>query len=177
MMCDMKIAVISGSPRKNSNTQIVMQFVLDYLKTKSYEVVFVNLSKDIECFRGTEEMYNDSTKNAVNAIMSADIWLIGCPIYNSFFSSALKNIFEYINYKGTSGKIAGLTIVASGNIGFIYVQTLLTQLMSYFRVITNPKAVYLTVDVIKDGIIIDENTKARLKEMVDETIRIATKLI
>jgi NAD(P)H-dependent FMN reductase len=98
------------------------------------------------------------------------VWLVGTPIYNSFFSSALKNLFEFINYKATQGKTAGLAILASGNIGFINVQTLLTQLMSYFRVITNPKAVFMTADMIKDGMIIDENAKTRLKEMVDETM-------
>ena len=60
------------------------------------------------------------------------------------FSAALKNIFEFVNYKETEGKTAGLTIVAGGMISFGDVQTLFTQLMSYFRVITNPTAVYST---------------------------------
>jgi hypothetical protein len=48
--------------------------------------------------------------------------------------------------------------------------------MSYFRVITNPKAVYVTVDMIKDGTVIDE-AKTRLKELVDETLVLASKQI
>ena len=69
-----------------------------------------------------------------------------------------------------------MAILASGNIGFIDVQTLLTQLMSYFRVITNPKAVFMTVDMLKDGKVVDENAKLRMKELVDGTISIASKL-
>ena len=34
-----------------------------------------------------------------------------------------------------------MAILAAGNIGFVDVQTVITQLLSYFRVITNPKAV------------------------------------
>jgi len=170
-----KIAVISGSPRKESNTKIAMKFVFEYLENENRDVVFVDLSEDgIECYRGQEKI-NDLTRNAVDAITKADVWLIGSPIYNSFFSSALKNIFEYVNYKNTAGKIAGLTIMASGNIGFIDVQTLLTQLMSYFRVITNPKTVYLTTESIRNGVE-DEDAKIRLKEMVDGTISLASKL-
>ena len=41
-------------------------------------------------------------KNAAKDIMEADVWLIGSPIYNSFFSSALKNLFEYVDYKKPS---------------------------------------------------------------------------
>ncbi|MGD8707843.1 MAG: NAD(P)H-dependent oxidoreductase, partial [Nitrosopumilaceae archaeon] len=95
------------------------------------------------------------------------------PIYNSFFSSALKNLFEYVNYKKTEGKVAGIVIMAAGNIGFIDVQTMITQLLSYYRVITNPKAVFLTTDSVSENSLTDESAKKRLREMVDETLRIA----
>ena len=91
------------------------------------------------------------------------------------FSSALKNIFEFINYKETEGKTAGLAIIGGGTISFGDVQTLFTQLMSYFRVITNPIAVYSTGDIIEDGKISNEEVKSRLNEMVDKTLEIAKK--
>ena len=108
--------------------------------------------------------------------MEADVWLIGSPIYNSFFSSALKNLFEYIDYKKTAGKTAGIVILAAGNIGFVGVQTLITQLLSYFRVITNPKAVFLTTESVNGDSVSDDDAQNRLKEMVDETLEIASKL-
>jgi NAD(P)H-dependent FMN reductase len=173
----MKVVVISGSPRKNANTQIVMKYVYDYTKSKNQETKLINLSEgQIECYRGPDEEYNEATKTAANDIMDADVWLIGSPIYNSFFSSSLKNLFEYINYKKTAGKVAGMTILASGSIGFIDVQTLITQLLSYFRVITNPKAVFLTTDSVKENNMLDTDAQNRLKEMVDETLEMGTKL-
>jgi len=172
-----KIVVISGSPRRTANTEIMMQYVFDYTKTKNDDVKFVNLSKGgIDYYKGPTESYSETTLQAAKDLTEADVWFVGTPIYNSFFSSALKNLFEYINYKKTDGKVAGLAILASGNIGFMNVQTLLTQLMSYFKVVTNPKAVFMTADMIKDNQIIDEENKTRLKELVDETLSIATKL-
>ena len=177
MAGDMKVIVISGSPRKTANTQIVMKYVYDYAKSKNEDIKLINLSDgQIECYRGPDEEYNEATKTAANDIMDADVWLIGSPIYNSFFSSALKNLFEYVNYKKTAGKVAGMAILAAGNIGFIDVQTLITQLLSYFRVITNPKAVFLTTESITDNSISDTDAQNRLKEMVDETLEIASKL-
>ena len=173
----MKVVVISASPRKTANTQIIMQYAYDYAKTKNGNTKFINLSKDkIDCYEGPDGNYSEVTKQAAKDITEADVWLIGTPIYNSFFSSALKNLFEYVNYKETEGKTAGLAILASGNIGFIDVQTLLTQLMSYFRVITNPKAVFLTVDSIKDGKVVDVDAQNRLKELVDGTFALSSKL-
>ncbi|HEX9846015.1 MAG TPA: NADPH-dependent FMN reductase [Candidatus Nitrosotenuis sp.] len=173
----MKIVVLSGSPRKTANTQVMMKFVYEYAKSKNSDTKFINLSDGgIDYYRGPNENYSQTTLQAAKDITEADVWLVGTPIYNSFFSSALKNMFEFINYKNTAGKTAGIAILASGNIGFIDVQTLLTQLMSYFRVITNPKAVFMTADMVKDDAIIDENGKTRLKELVDETMLLASKL-
>ena len=173
----MKVVVISGSPRKNANTQVLMRYVFEYTKSKNTDTKFINLSDgQIECYRGPDEDYNDQTKNAANDIMDADVWLIGSPIYNSFFSSALKNLFEYINYKKTEGKVAGMVILAASNMGFIDVQTLITQLLSYFRVIANPKAVFLTTESIVENNISKEDDKKRLRGLVDDTLKMASKL-
>jgi NAD(P)H-dependent FMN reductase len=173
----MKVVIISASPRKNGNTHVMMKYVFEYTKSKNVDTILINLSDgQIECYKGPEEEYNEYTKNAASNIMNADVWLIGSPIYNSFFSSALKNLFEYINYKKTEGKVAGMAILAAGNIGFIDVQTLITQLLSYFRVITNPKAVFLTTESISENTISNDEDKKRLRELVDDTLKIASKL-
>ncbi len=172
----MKIAVISGSPRKEANTAIVMKSVCEHAQSKNHDIKFINLSEGgIDYFRG-DGSQNQATMDAAAAITDADVWLVGSPIYNSFFSSALKNLFEYIDYKKTPGKVAGLAIVAAGNIGFMNVQTFLTQLMSYFGVATNPKAVYITTDMIQGGAVSDD-ARTRLNQMVDGTLQMAEKLL
>ena len=172
----MKVVVLSGSPRKNGNTQIMMKHVLEYVNQKDVDVKFINLADDgFESFKGAanEVDYNEKTLQAAKDITEADVWLVGVPVYNSMFSAALKNIFEFVSYKATEGKTAGLTIVAGGMISFGDVQTLFTQLMSYFRVITNPTAVYSTGEKIADGKITDDEVKSRLNEMVDKTLDLA----
>ena len=139
-------------------------------------MIFINLSEGgIDYYTG-DGTFSNTTKQAIKDITEADVWIIGTPIYNSFFSSALKNLFEYIDYKKTAGKTAGLIIVASGNSGFTDVQTLLTQLMSYFNVITNPRAVFVTADTVDNGKIINEDVNSRLEQLVDETLELARKV-
>ena len=171
----MKIVVISASPRKGANTKIMMEYLYDYAKTKNVDTKFIDLSKDkIDCYQGPGENYDQITIRTAKDVTAADVWFIGSPIYNSLFSSALKNLFEYINYKETGGKTAGIAILASGSTSFTNVQNAITGLMSYFKVITNPKAVHMTVNQIKDGKIIDENVMNRLRELVDETLKLAS---
>ena len=175
----MKVVVISASPRKIAKTQVFMKYVTECVKNSSLgglEVKLLNLSNGgIDYYTG-DGSFSVTTKDAIKNITEADVWIIGTPIYNSFFSSALKNLFEYIDYKKTAGKTAGLIIVASGNSGFTNVQTLLTQLMSYFNVITNPRAVFVTADTVDNNEIINEDVKSRLNQLVDETLKLASKV-
>ena len=169
----MRVVIISGSPRKNANTEVMMKHVFEYTKQKNVDTKFINLSEGgYEYYRGflNQVDYNETTLQAARDITEADVWSIGTPIYNSMFSAALKNLFEFINYKETEGKTAGQAILASGMIGFTDVQTLLTQLMSYFRVITNPTPVFMTADKIEDGQITSDDVKSRLNELVDSTL-------
>ena len=175
----MKVVVISASPRKIGKTQVFMKYVTECLNNSSFEdlvVNFINLSEGVIDYYTGDGNISDTTKQAIKNITEADVWIVGTPIYNSFFSSALKNLFEYIDYKKTAGKTAGLVIVASGNSGFTDVQTLLTQLMSYFNVITNPRAVFVTADTVQDDHIINDDVKSRLKQLVDETLKLARKV-
>ena len=175
----MKVVVISASPRKIAKTQVFMKYVTEYIKNSSLvglEVKLLNLSNGGVDYYTGDGNFSATTKDAIKNITEADVWIIGTPIYNSFFSSALKNLFEYIDYKKTAGKTAGLIIVASGNSGFTDVQTLLTQLMSYFNVITNPRAVFVTADTVDNNEIINEDVKSRLNQLVDETLKLALKV-
>ena len=176
----MKVVVISASPRKIGKTQTIMRYVAENINVTDTGpkgwVKFINLSEGgIDYYTG-DGNFSDATKQAIKNITEADVWIVGTPIYNSFFSSALKNLFEYIDYKKTAGKTAGLIVVASGNSGFTDVQTLLTQLMSYFNVITNPRAVFVTADTVKDDKIINEDVKSRLEHLVLETLTLARKV-
>ena len=95
----MKVVVISASPRKIGKTQVFMKFITEYINDSSLdglEVKFINLSDDqIDYYTG-DGNFSDTPKQAIKNITEADIWLVGTPIYNSFFSSALKNLIEYI---------------------------------------------------------------------------------
>ena len=175
----MKVVVISASPRKIGKTQTIMKYVVEYINDSGIsplEVKFINLSDGGIDYYAGDGNFSDATKQAIKNITEADVWILGTPIYNSFFSSALKNLFEYIDYKKTAGKTAGLIVVASGNSGFTNVQTLLTQLMSYFNVITNPRAVFVTADTVNNGEIIKKDANSRLNQLVDETLTLARKV-
>jgi len=90
----MKVVVISASPRKTGKTQVFMEYVTKYIDETNFEndkMTFINLSEGgIDYYTG-DGTFSNTTKQAIKDITEADVWIIGTPIYNSFFSSALKN--------------------------------------------------------------------------------------
>lgn len=172
----MKVAVVSASPRPQSATQHMMRLAHERASERE-DSTFVNLAEiRMDCFRGHGEQYGEQTLRAARTMTEADVWLIGTPVYNSFFSGALKNLAEYLDYKKTPGKTAGLAVMASGQIGFTNVQTLLTQMMSYFGAVTNPKAVFMTADGVSGGRVSDPDARRRVEELVDSTLALAYKV-
>jgi hypothetical protein len=50
------------------------------------------------------------------------------------------------------------------------------QTQSIFNVITNPRAVFVTADTVDNGEIINDDVKARLRQLADETLKLASKV-
>ena len=162
----MKIAIISGSPRKKGYTHYLMREVEKLCEGN--EISYIDLSNPLTPMGGEQ---SDETEKAVEALYNADVWLIGTPVYNSAYSSALKNLFEWCDHKKTEGKVAGFVILASGQQSYVYVQGMLTTIMSYFNVRSNPRAVFANRSQMdKEGNITDNELTQRLQELVDSIV-------
>ncbi len=178
----MNILVICGSLRKKSYTRALTNIVFDYCREKFSEqqVNCLDLgSHPVEQFRGFDEDYSQETKTAIALITNADAFLIGTPVYDGLLSSGIKNLFEHINYKALENKTAGFIIQSAGPISSLQVQGQLVALMTYFRVFSNPRAVFTYRDqhFDKEGNLIDETAKERLKRLAEETVALAENLI
>ena len=174
----MRVVVISASPRQGANTQYMMREVYEYARSKNADTTYLNLADGtIDRFRGQPaDELGEATVKAVRDLGEADVWLIGSPVYNWSYSSALKNLFEFLDYKKNSGKAAGIALMASSEQSFSDVQVMLTKMMAYYGIYPNPKAVYMTAGMIADGAVADEDARGRLRELVDGTLDMASRL-
>ena len=170
----MKILVICGSPRKKSYTRILTNIAFEYVKSKEYDVTYLDLGKvKIEKFRGLEEKYDKATEDIVKLVESSDIFIIGSPIYDGVFSSAIKNLFEFVNYKALERRIAGFILMSEGTISYLQVQGQLQVMMNYFRVISNPRSVFVSIDDFDEDMKLkNEKIKERVEKLVDETLNL-----
>jgi NAD(P)H-dependent FMN reductase len=167
-----KILVICGSPREKSYTRVLTKIAFDYAKSKNYDVTYLDLGKiNIEKFRGLEEKYDKTTNDRVKLVENSDIFIIGSPVYDGVFSSAIKNLFEFVNYKTLEGKVAGLIIMAGGTISYLQVQGQLQALMNYFRVISNPKSVFVSTDDFDENMNLkNKEVEGRIEKLLEGTV-------
>ena len=154
-------------------TNILTSHAYAYAKKNYVEVEYLDLrTTRIANFEGFEADYDETTTTIVNLVENASVFILGCPIYNGLLGSALKNLFEFVDYKALEGGVAGYILKSGSTKSFLQVQSQLVALMNYFRVISNPRAVYATDDDFDGTTLVNPRIAARTKKLVDETIKI-----
>jgi len=169
-----RVLVICGSLRKTSLTRVLTDIAYDHAK-EAADADYLDLAKvNVEWFRGWEEEYGTDTRDAVAKLADADVLVLGSPVYDGLLGSPLKNLFEHVEYKSLEGKIAGFIIKSGSTISSLQVQGQLVALMNYFRVISNPRAVYAFDEHFDaQGKLKDREVQSRVKRLVDETLEMS----
>ncbi|HPJ38651.1 MAG TPA: flavodoxin family protein [Spirochaetota bacterium] len=98
----MKIAGISGSPRKNGSTESIIHHCLSFFDNKGYETDFISLRESqigpcIHCDFCKEKprCSKDEEANRVNNILSdADAIIVASPVYFGSMTGQLKCLFD-----------------------------------------------------------------------------------
>jgi NAD(P)H-dependent FMN reductase len=175
----MKALIIAGSPREGSYSKILADIAYDYAKSNHKEVGFdfLDLAKtQIDSFKGPSAEYGEETRKIISSLKDYDLFIISTPVYNSVFSSAVKNLFEHAHYKEIRGKVAGFIIMSSGKKSHLIVQSQLAAMMTYFEILSNPKAVFAIDEDFADMKLNNEDIEERIKSLIDSSVRIAEKL-
>ncbi len=170
-----KIIAISGSLRKNSyNTTL-----LNEIKTFVPDLEIVTIG-DLPLFNEDLEANFPPAATALKQkIEAADAIIFATPEYNRSIPGALKNALDWASRPWGKNSFAGkqvLVIGASmGPIGTAVAQYDLKKVMLYLdaHVIGQPEFYLGTAqDKIKDGKIVDDNTKNHLVKAVDRLLNL-----
>ena len=124
----MKVIAICGSPRKNGNTEIMLKEALKGAQNKGAKTELINLAgKNIRYCLGHDDcLYPCKIKDDMGAIykkmITADIIIIGSPVYYCNVSGLLKNFMdrcvcltEGLKLKGKIGAAVTVSGFFTGN--------------------------------------------------------------
>lgn len=145
----MDALVIRSSRRRPSRTRRLMQVVETAARDRGLDPTVLDLGEtDQALFDGRPfGDYDAPTRRAVRALMDADVWFLGSPVYFSGYPGALKNLFDLLPYEEFAGtrRAAGLFVCGRDRRHMFAVET-------QFR----PLLRYLGVDVARDDLFATE---------------------
>lgn len=142
----MKIIGISGAMTPRSKPLILVEEVLQASRTihSDIETELLDLHElHVEFCDGRPlEQYGGDTQKAINLISSADILVIGTPIYHASMTGALKNLLDLVPAQVFNGKIVGF-VVAGGNYQhYLVVEHQLKPIFGYLQSYVAPKFIF-----------------------------------
>ena len=126
----MKVLGISGSPRKNGNTEILVKYALEPFRERGWEVeefflsgknVYPCLGCDLCEITGECEIEDDDMDYLYHLYGVCDAFVIGSPVYYRNVTAQLKAVFDRTyavrDKKPLLGKVGGAITVGRGEGG------------------------------------------------------------
>jgi multimeric flavodoxin WrbA len=103
--CDMRVVAFNGSARKDGNTSILLQTVLDELKNEDIETEIIHLAGEsvpgciacYQCFDNKDRrcaVDTDIVNDCIEKMLESDGILLGSPTYFADISAAIKALIE-----------------------------------------------------------------------------------
>ena len=186
-----KILAFSGSTRRNSYNQAVVECAAQAAKDAGAEVTVINLADyAMPIFNEDEEAEYGIPERAQafkQLMIEHDGILIASPEYNSSYPAVLKNAIDWASRKAGDEpvlaaykqKVVGLMAASPGALGGMRVLVVLRILMQNLSCIVAPAQVAVgnVADKLDEsGAISDEKTKKQLANLAKQVVDLATKL-
>ncbi|WP_421385175.1 NADPH-dependent FMN reductase [Bacillus salacetis] len=172
----MKLVGISGA-LAGSKTAIAVEKTLKVAKNQdaNLETELIDLRDyDVEMVKGYPlEKYNEDTQKVVKKILSADMLVIGTPIYQASISGVLKNLFDHIPQEAFDGKVVGMVATAGSEKHYLVPEYHLKPIISFLKGILPSRSVYVHNSCFDEtNKITHEDVLNRITKMTEEMIRL-----
>ncbi|WP_158734759.1 NADPH-dependent FMN reductase [Alteribacillus sp. YIM 98480] len=168
----MKIIGLSGTII-GSKTSAVIHHILEEVKKAdtSIETECIDLKEyRIEFCDGREtHHYNEDTRKVIEKMSSADIYIIGTPIFNASMSGALKNVLDLIPPSVFHKKVMGFVATGGSSEHYFVIENQLKTIAGYYQayVTTNNMLIHRS-SFGNNNEIIDKETSEKLTALANE---------
>lgn len=144
-MSKLSIVGVSGSLSRPSRTSVLVSAVLDAVaKQSDADTQLFDLYDLSEGFfgGGTYDNLPGSHQRVIDEIESADLLIVGTPVYRGSYSGAFKHLFDLVRYDRLKGKPVILTATGGTPLHGLMTEHQLRPLFGFFGALTLPTTVY-----------------------------------
>jgi len=164
---------INGSPRRDSRTRTVIDAVGDMIvasmEIDDASVTLADEAPELLCGL-TRSQISRRGESLLCLIESADLLIVGSPVYRASYTGILKHLFDLIDNDALRGRRA--ILVASGGTPLhgLMLEHQLRPLMGFFGIMTVPTTLYALEGDIADGRIVSPELSERIARASREAI-------
>jgi multimeric flavodoxin WrbA len=189
----MKVLAISSSARKDGNTAILINLVLDELKKENIETEFIQLAGQqiagcracYQCFKNKDRhcaVKKDMLNDIIEKMEAADGILLGSPTYFSDVSANMRAIIERCGFVGRANdylfkRKVGASVVAVRRAGAIPAFSSMNLFLHYMQMIM-PGSSYWNIGIGREPgeVLKDEEGVATMKTLGENMAWLLKKL-
>lgn len=170
----MKLVGISGTI-VGSKTLVVVNQVLEEINKRdaSMKTELLDLKQfQLQFCDGRDpSTYTGDTKHVIDAIASADLLIIGTPVFQGSITGILKNVFDLLPVDALRHKIVGLVATGGTYQHYLIIENQLKPMIGYFRAFVAPGYVYAHTDHFNENNeISDVDVLRRIELMAEEMV-------
>jgi FMN reductase len=120
----------------------------------------------------TRDALTPQGEKIIAQIESADILILGTPVYRASFTGALKHVLDLVHYEALRGRIAVLAATGANRHHGLVTEHQLRPLASFFGMHTAPTSVYAE-EADFDGVELrTQPIHARVRSVAQEVVRL-----
>ncbi len=166
------IVALNGSPRLTSRTGAVVDRIASAIATRIPAAI-----RSIHAANAAPQLLAALTRDRVpppgetllRAIETADILVVGTPVYRGSYSGALKHIFDLVDRDALAGRTVVLAATGGTPLHGLVGEHQLRPLFGFFRALTVPTFVFATEDEVIGGVL-SKPLKDRVERAADEAV-------
>jgi FMN reductase len=163
------IVALNGSPRTTSRTGILLGQIAEALADRIPATI-----RTIEAAREaphlltalSRDRVSDAGEVLLRAIETADLLVVGTPVYRASYTGVLKHIFDLVDRDALAGRVALLAATGGTPLHGLVGDHQLRPLLGFFRAVTVPTVVYATAAEVADPP--SDALQARIDQAADE---------
>ncbi|PVE51451.1 FMN reductase [Rhizobium rhizogenes] len=167
----MNVLGISGSVKQPSRTARIVSDVLASIETRtglSAETIDLAVAAPI-LFRALRaDQLDEAGRGIIDAVESADVLVVGSPVYRASYTGALKHLFDLVDFRALQGKRVVLAATGGTPLHGLMLEHQFRPLFGFFGAVTVPTTIYAVEADFTDYTLSNPAVEARIERAVAE---------
>ncbi len=146
---------VSGSTRRPSRTAALVRAIVDAIADRlDLEPRLVEMADAARVVLPTltRAEAGASAEAVLRLVETADILVVGTPVYRASYTGALKHLFDLVHHDALAGKPVVLAATGGSAMHGLVTEHQLRPLMGFFGALSLPTAIYATEADFCDGV-------------------------